>query len=191
MADSRDRCPDCGSEGCHRCGEQRFACDARHVEVGDLLSWCGRWVEVGEVKQASGYGRYFHVHVPGHGDLRLHYFYNERVEVRRSVRRTDNGASYRSYGSIDGHIEGINLHDRKRFWVYDALTGRRVTCEFGDRIEIERIADALAKKRRVEVYGTVSYRTDDQIASMLADTLYVFPDASTLPTADDVRGILG
>lgn len=101
------------------------------------------------------------------------------------------GPAYHAYGSIDGYIERVNLHDRKTFTVYDALTDRPTRCEFGNRVPVERIANALAHQTRVEVYGSINYRSDDHIESMLVDTLYEFPPADRLPSADDVRGILG
>lgn len=99
--------------------------------------------------------------------------------------------AYSAYGSIDGTIDAVNLHERRQFYVYDIFDGRRIRCEFGDRIKIEDIAHALTNRLRVHVYGTVNYRSDDQIESVTADDLHVSPPLNDLPTADDVRGILG
>lgn len=101
------------------------------------------------------------------------------------------GTRYSSVGSIEGRLEGVNLHDRRSFYVYDSLDGRRIQCEFGTRVPIEDLAKALIRRARVFVYGVVNYRSDGEIASVHADEIFVIPPDDELPTADDVRGIYG
>lgn len=101
------------------------------------------------------------------------------------------GASYSAEGSVEGFLLGVNLHDRRQFSIYDTLTNRRIRCEFGDRIPLELVAQALSRGARVTVYGTIDYRTDDEIRAVRADELVIFPPDADIPTADDVRGLLG
>lgn len=99
------------------------------------------------------------------------------------------GDTIRSIGSIEGMLEGINVHGRNRtFTVYDALTNERVICDFGHRIGIEKIGRAV--ERRVAVSGEIVYRDSGAIVNMAAQSLEIFPLEEDLPTADDVRGIL-
>jgi hypothetical protein len=100
------------------------------------------------------------------------------------------GPSYSSIGSVEGWLQAVNLHERHTFHVYDTLHNRRIRCEFGDRIPVPRVAEALGRGSRVTVYGTVRYRSDDEVESVLADELVEFPDDADLPSAYDVRGIL-
>jgi hypothetical protein len=62
-------------------------------------------------------------------------------------------APYTSLGSIEGHLEGINLHAQPRFIVYEARTKKAVTCLFGPfRNELmDKIKDSL--EHRVSVSG--------------------------------------
>ena len=99
------------------------------------------------------------------------------------------GARYTDYGSVEGRLEGVIVHGDRYFNVYDELTGRRIRCYFANRIPVRRVADAL--EQRVTAYGQISYRANGDVATVLAEELYVFPSADVLPSADDVRGILG
>lgn len=99
------------------------------------------------------------------------------------------GARYTDYGSIEGRLEGVIVHGDRYFNVYDELTGRRFRCYFGNRISVRRVADAL--EQRVAAYGMINYRASGEVATVLAEELYVFPSVDLLPNADDVRGILG
>jgi hypothetical protein len=93
-------------------------------------------------------------------------------------------------GTVEGRLEGINLHRRHRvFAVYDALTDQRVECRFAHRITLDEVREALA--RRVAVHGAIRYRSDRRIQHVMAHRLEVFPNDEDLPTFADVRGILG
>jgi hypothetical protein len=99
------------------------------------------------------------------------------------------GARSTDYGSVEGRLEGITVHGERSFNVYDDLTGRRLRCFFGSRISVREVAGALEK--RVAVYGQINYRASGDVATVIADEFHVFPAPELLPTADDVRGILG
>jgi hypothetical protein len=99
------------------------------------------------------------------------------------------GARYSDYGSVEGRLEGVIIHGDRYFNVYDELTGRRIRCHFANRIPVRHVADAL--EHRVAVYGQITYRSGGDIATVVAEELIMFPSPDLLPTADDVRGILG
>jgi hypothetical protein len=57
-------------------------------------------------------------------------------------------------GSVEGHLEGINLHNRPRFIVYEHRTGKAVTCLYGNLKLMETIKSSLEK--RVIVSGKLA-----------------------------------
>jgi hypothetical protein len=92
------------------------------------------------------------------------------------------------FGSVEGTLESLTVHERRQFSVYDPLTDERIECRFGLRIPPSEIGSAIEK--RVRVYGEIRSRETGQIMYVKADEIEVQPDSGTLPTADDVRGIL-
>ena len=57
-----------------------------------------------------------------------------------------------SLGSIEGHIEGLNIHGQPYFTVYDEVTDRAVRCYF-KRPDLEKVLGATGSK--VVVHGQV------------------------------------
>ena len=119
---------------------------------------------------------------------------NGSVGTELTTRLTTNvdmilGPRYEAYGSAEGRIEGLNIHDRYYFNLYDDLTGKRIRCNFAQRIPLANVRDAVA--RRVAAYGLISYRSDGQPISMRTDHIDVFPVDGDLPTISEVYGILG
>lgn len=92
------------------------------------------------------------------------------------------------FGSVEGTLESVTVHEKRQFSVYDPLTDERIECRFGMRISPRQIGAAIEK--RVRVYGEVRSRETGRIMYVRADEIEVQPDADTLPTADEVRGIL-
>jgi hypothetical protein len=100
------------------------------------------------------------------------------------------GGSLHAIGTVEGRLEAVNVHGEQRhFYVYEALTGERVRCDFGRRMASEAIG--LALDHRVSVHGEIIYRESGSIVRMTVQGLEVFPTEEDLPSADDVRGILG
>ena len=94
----------------------------------------------------------------------------------------------RSIGTIEGELEGLIVHGDKRFLLYDRLTGRRVTCYFGDSVSWDGLGDVFGK--RVAVTGEIRSRRSGKRASINVSKYYVFPHEDELPSADEVRGLL-
>jgi hypothetical protein len=115
----------------------------------------------------------------------------ERVTVtKRLAANVDEliGPKVESFGTIEGKLEGIVVHDRRTFYVWETLTNRRVECSFGDRIELKEVLDAFG--RRVAARGIVRKRKTGEPLSVEANELYVFPAENELPGLDDVQGIM-
>lgn len=95
----------------------------------------------------------------------------------------------RSIGTIEGELEGLIVHGDKRFLLYDRLTGRRVTCYFGDSVSWDGRGDVFGK--RVAVTGEIRSLRSGERASINVSKYYVFPHEDDLPSAEEVRGLLG
>jgi hypothetical protein len=97
----------------------------------------------------------------------------------------------RTMGSIEGTIEAISVHGRKRFVLYDRQTGRAVNCLFD--FDEHAIFDRPWRKR-VLVRGIIWSRADGRPVSIHVskpEDIYTFPPDDELPSALQVRGILG
>lgn len=116
----------------------------------------------------------------------------ERVTVTRQLAANVDeliGPKVESFGTIEGRLEGIVVHDRRTFFVWETLTNRRVECSFGDRIALDEVLAAFG--RRVATRGIVRKRKTGEPLNIEANELYVFPAEDELPGLDDVQGILG
>jgi hypothetical protein len=97
------------------------------------------------------------------------------------------GTRLESYGTVEGVLEAITVHGKRAFAIYEPLTNRRIDCFF--EMPTQRVFDAFEK--RVAARGLIrSRRTGERISIQVHD-LYVFPEEGSLPTADEVLGILG
>ena len=50
-----------------------------------------------------------------------------------------------SLGSVEGQLQGLNIHTQPRFTVYDAVTGRAVRCYFS-AADLDAVKDAIGRK---------------------------------------------
>ena len=93
-----------------------------------------------------------------------------------------------SIGTVEGSLEGLIIHGKRRFLIFDPLTERQVTCYFTERVEWKAVLEAFGK--RVAVSGFLRSRRSGEKVSIQASRLYVFPPDDELPRADMVRGAL-
>jgi hypothetical protein len=81
-----------------------------------------------------------------------------------------------SIGSVEGKLEGVNLHHRPRVIIYHTVTKKAVTCEFNQEKLMEQVKDCLGKN--VTVFGILH-------KNMNGDTLRVTMDRLAL--TQDIR----
>lgn len=93
-----------------------------------------------------------------------------------------------SIGTVEGKLEGLITHGKNRFLIFDSLTGKQVTCYFGERVEWESVLKAYGK--RVAASGFIRSRRSGEKVSIQVSRLYVFPPEEELPSAMEMRGIL-
>ena len=99
---------------------------------------------------------------------------------------------FQSIGTIEGKLEGLIIHGKKRFYIFDPLTGRQVTCyftdRFTDRFGWQNVLQAFGK--RVAASGLIQSRRSGENVSIQVNRLHVFPLDEELPSVTDVLGIL-
>lgn len=90
-------------------------------------------------------------------------------------------------GAIEGRLEQINLHDGANvFYIYPEIGARKVTCHFPSKLYEDAVS---AVGRRVEVFGTLHYRSGATFPHQVAVTqIEAFPPSEELPDWDDLRG---
>ncbi len=98
------------------------------------------------------------------------------------------GPELSAIGTIEGRIETLTIHGRQVFSLYDAVTGRRYECLFGKRVSLGDVTRVFGK--RVAVRGIIRQRQGRDALRIEVTSLRAFPDEQSLPSADDVRGIL-
>lgn len=105
--------------------------------------------------------------------------------------RSPEPISYRELGSIEGFITKVELdgYHRPIVWLRHRLDGQAVKCvskERGlDRIGHFEVAEVL-KGLRVQVFGLISYKDLEKIASVEVDDVHVFAEDSELPDISDI-----
>lgn len=89
-------------------------------------------------------------------------------------------------GSVEGQMEGLTVHGRTAFFIYDALTGARVECRC-DRETLNRAAAHLGK--RMIATGEMRYGKDGNVAKVLVDSFRLL-GAGPFPQTKDMLGLL-
>lgn len=98
------------------------------------------------------------------------------------------GPQLDEYGSVEGKLEGLITHGKRRFFIWESLTGREIECHFADRIPL---ADVLAAyERRVSARGTVHRRRTGEKVSLDVDSFRVLRSEDELPTVERIQEIL-
>jgi len=90
-------------------------------------------------------------------------------------------------GALEGMLEQINLHHGANvFYIYPDVGPRKLTCHFPSKLYDDAIS---AVGRRVEVYGTLHYRSGATFPHQVAvNAIEPFPPESELPDWDDLWG---
>ena len=90
-------------------------------------------------------------------------------------------------GAVAGMLEQINVHhDANIFHIYPEVGPNKITCHFPPQLYDEAVS---AVGRRVDVFGTLKYRSGASFAHKIAVTsIEAFENLDTLPDWDDLRG---
>lgn len=93
-----------------------------------------------------------------------------------------------SIGTVEGRLQGLIIHGKNRFLIFDPLSDRQVVCFISGNVEWQRVRDAIGK--RVAATGRIQSRRSGEKVSMIVSRFVELPDDSELPSAADVFGIL-
>ena len=91
-----------------------------------------------------------------------------------------------AYGTVEGTLQRISSRRGNQCAIYDRRFGYSVECSLDGDL-MRKALDSF--DQRVIVYGRITYQ-DRRPYRMSAERLETFPDPSTLPSVDDVVGIL-
>ena len=97
------------------------------------------------------------------------------------------GSTSQSKGSILGKLEAITVHDVNEIRVWDENTNIAVRCQYPDGFE-ENIKNLLRK--RVLVGGMVTFNAIGQAVSVRVESITSYRSDDTLPTIEEVSGLL-
>lgn len=97
------------------------------------------------------------------------------------------GPRFESYGSIEGCLDGANIHKDPYFHIYTALNDRLIKCNV-DKKMTQRMLDCLGQ--RVYIYGLIQSRNDGERVSILVQEIESLPSEDELPTIQEMIGIL-
>lgn len=87
-------------------------------------------------------------------------------------------------GSVEGQLEAISIHNKKRFVIYDALTKKAINCDFKDDL-LPSVKDSLG--RRVLVSGTLHWNAKSEAKRVDAEDVRIL-GAQRLPTTNELSG---
>ena len=106
---------------------------------------------------------------------------------RRLVSHVDEliGTASVAFGSLEGRLEAVTIHDSVAFSIYDSITNRRVVCKC-DRDALDIAIKHFGK--RVSVSGEVIYNVQGEATSIKVDAIQAF-QTDPLPQAKDIRGL--
>ncbi len=91
-----------------------------------------------------------------------------------------------SAGSISGHLDLVNVHDKNAFFVYPVLGPTKVECLFDEEL-LEKIKTGL--KRHVVVFGSLHYKQNEVFPYRVdVQDIEVFPHQDELPDLRSLRG---
>jgi hypothetical protein len=97
------------------------------------------------------------------------------------------GGDYDEHGAVEGYVRTVSDDGGFKIVIKDEIWGN-VRCH----IDASQIDSALRHfGKRVEAYGLVRYSQEGRAKSVKVEEIMPFPDDSTLPTAANVRGIIG
>lgn len=102
--------------------------------------------------------------------------------------RENRGSGYTDFGSFEGRLHAIqDASGTLELKIRDLLYAAPIKCIVAE----EMLDEALDNfRRRVEVFGEISYRSNGMPISIAVSQIERLPDDEELPSAEDVRGIL-
>jgi hypothetical protein len=96
------------------------------------------------------------------------------------------GAKHRALGSVEGRLEGINIHGAYSLNVFEVVHGKRVRCIFAPQ-DLEQVKVALG--HRVLVMGEVQSSSRGHPVSVKVTKLRLLKERGESPSVEDILRI--
>ena len=112
----------------------------------------------------------------------------ERVDVGSRVAANVEdlfGPVVESYGSVEGRLEGVFVHNTRRFFVYDSLTNKQIRCDFTDDVSLREVLDAFEKRVAVTGHLRARAKTGERV-SIRAHVFKAFRSDDELMSTDRI-----
>lgn len=92
-----------------------------------------------------------------------------------------------SYGSVEGVLEAINLHNKNEFRIYPIVGAKVVICNFPQN---KRAEAKKGLEKLVSVIGMITYRNKEKFPHKIdVKDIVVYPPENELPHFSDLRGV--
>ena len=115
--------------------------------------------------------------------------YERKVDVSEKASKTINDllpVVRDSIGSVEGRLEEISIHRRKKFVVYHAVTKKAVNCLFHDDALLDRVIAALGE--RVVVIGNVFSNAKAEPVRIDVIEFQLLDSSRRIPTTAELTG---
>lgn len=102
------------------------------------------------------------------------------------VREALNRGSWEAWGSVEGRLEMVTVHDKLACSIYADVSGERVVCTFRPDQQ-QRVIEAF--DRRIIATGLVRYDARGKTISIRLEAIEVFPPDERLPSVEKMAGM--
>jgi ribosomal protein L9 len=89
-------------------------------------------------------------------------------------------------GSVEGRLETISIHTRKKFIIYHAITHKAVTCTIETDEDLELAKRALGHK--IVAFGLISINVKNEPLQVNVKSIRILGDGKRLPLAHELTG---
>jgi hypothetical protein len=93
---------------------------------------------------------------------------------------------YLDYGTIEGKLEIVSVHEHKSFFIFEILTSYRIECIIANEDHFQQAISLLGK--RVAISGRVRYR-NHKPTTVNVESIHPLRDISELPQPRDIGPI--
>lgn len=89
-------------------------------------------------------------------------------------------------GAIFGHIEALNVHNKREFRIYPIIGPNSIVCDFPEKL-FDMVKDGV--KRYVKISGNLKRKAREfEPYKIIVDKIKIFPPEDTLPSLSSLEG---
>jgi hypothetical protein len=95
---------------------------------------------------------------------------------------------YVDYGTIEGRLEILSVHQHDSFFLFETLTNKRIECIVADEEQFKEAISLLLKRTRVAVTGMIKYRNHEP-KTLNVENIRRLKGSNELPQSKDMPPI--